>query len=175
MPCTPPPGGVELEHRKMRGLGVAYGSHRSTGLASTCASVLAPPLLSPPTRFASCGSLRARRNHVARQDAVAEPRREALDLSLDALGHVDAGAVGNVTVRPARVPSPRPIARAPRRHHSPPADAVHRFDDQHGSSGMRERDGRGETVGPAPTTPASSSMRLYPSPPVGRASTRIRR
>jgi hypothetical protein len=52
MPCTPPPGGVELEAMKMRGLGVAYGSRFGNGRAMTCPSVFAPPEMSPPTTFA---------------------------------------------------------------------------------------------------------------------------
>ena len=40
---------------------------------------------------------------VAGQHEVAEARREALDLGLDALGHVDGRAVGHVAVGPQRV------------------------------------------------------------------------
>jgi hypothetical protein len=33
MPWTPPPGGVEDEHKKMPAAGVAYGFDDNTGLA----------------------------------------------------------------------------------------------------------------------------------------------
>lgn len=36
MPCTPPPGGVELEQRKTRGSGVEYGSSRTIGRVKSC-------------------------------------------------------------------------------------------------------------------------------------------
>jgi hypothetical protein len=39
------------------------------------------------------------------QDAVPEPRGEALDLVLDRVGHVDGGAVGDVAVGPGDVPA----------------------------------------------------------------------
>ena len=47
---------------------------------------------------------------VAGGDDVAESRGEALHLGLDRLGHVLPRAVGNVAVRPCRVPSRRGAA-----------------------------------------------------------------
>ena len=49
MPCTPPPGGVELEHRYTPGIAVRYGFHRGVGRSTVCSRVPAPPLMSPPT------------------------------------------------------------------------------------------------------------------------------
>ena len=49
IPCTPPPGGVDPEHRYVPGSGTRYGSHRSAGLPMVWRSVLAPPAMSPPT------------------------------------------------------------------------------------------------------------------------------
>jgi hypothetical protein len=46
---------------------------------------------------------RGRRHHVPREDDVPEPRREALDLPLDAVGHVRVAAVRHVAVDPAGV------------------------------------------------------------------------
>src|SRR5215467_6174695 len=44
-----------------------------------------------------------RRQRVARQDALAETRRKALDLRLDARRHVHVRATGHVTVGPDRL------------------------------------------------------------------------
>ena len=62
-----------------------------------------PPLISPPTRFASMASSAAGRRDVARKDAVAKSRSVALDLRLDAFGHVDGRAIRHVAVRPEHV------------------------------------------------------------------------
>ena len=52
---------------------------------------------------------------VSREDAVAESWREAFDLALDAIGHVNSGAVRDVTVRPQGVPSCGRACRVPDR------------------------------------------------------------
>ncbi len=49
MPCTPPPGGVEDEHRYTPGSAVRYGFQRGVGRSKVWRSVEAPPLMSPPT------------------------------------------------------------------------------------------------------------------------------
>src|ERR1039457_7721217 len=56
MPCTPPPGGVDAEHRYTPSTAVRYGpargghaDHGGTGPSSVCRSVPAPLLMSPPT------------------------------------------------------------------------------------------------------------------------------
>ena len=40
---------------------------------------------------------------MTREDAVAKPWREALDLGFDTLGHIDCRSVGHVTVSPGNV------------------------------------------------------------------------
>jgi len=44
-------------------------------------------------------------DRVPRENALAETGSKSLDLLLDSFGHVDGAAVGNVTVRPAGVPT----------------------------------------------------------------------
>ena len=46
---TPPPGGVDDEHTRMRRSGVVYGTRRAAGRAHNCRKSAAPPLMSPPT------------------------------------------------------------------------------------------------------------------------------
>src|SRR5674476_938914 len=50
-PCTPAPGGVDDEQRYTPLIDVLYGSALTTGRKKSCRSVLAPPMMSPPTRF----------------------------------------------------------------------------------------------------------------------------
>ena len=49
MPCTPPPGGVEAEHKNMPSTPVAYGSSANPGRPIIWSGVFAPPPMSPPT------------------------------------------------------------------------------------------------------------------------------
>ena len=51
MPCTPPPGAVDAEHRYTLGEEVRYP--RIVGRKTSCIGSIAPPMMSPPTRFAS--------------------------------------------------------------------------------------------------------------------------
>lgn len=54
IPCTPPPGAVDAEHRYTFGDDVLYP--RAVGLNASCIGPIAPPIMSPPTRFASLAS-----------------------------------------------------------------------------------------------------------------------
>ena len=49
MPCTPPPGGVEDEHRYTPSIGVAQGCSEIVGRVKSWRRLPAPPLMSPPT------------------------------------------------------------------------------------------------------------------------------
>jgi hypothetical protein len=53
MPCTPPPGGVDDEHRNRFGTGVAYGSSAATGRKNCCDSSEEPREITPPTGLAA--------------------------------------------------------------------------------------------------------------------------
>jgi hypothetical protein len=59
------------------------------------------------------GLQRPRCKHVTGEHDIAEARGEALDLTFDALGHVDFGTVGDMTVRPSGVLTAR--SRTPSR------------------------------------------------------------
>ena len=48
-PWTPPPGGVDDEHRNSPGSGVVYGFQRTTGRNRSWRTSWTPPLMSPPT------------------------------------------------------------------------------------------------------------------------------
>jgi hypothetical protein len=97
MPWTPPPGGVELEQRKRRGLDVAYGFQRGAGRNRNCRSVLAPPPMSPPIMLGIVGLERRRRDRMTRKNDVAKAWRETLDLMLDPVGHVDVRRMRDMT------------------------------------------------------------------------------
>src|SRR5919204_6126638 len=56
IPCTPPPGGVDEEHRYTPRIGVRYGTRLRTGRKKSCPRFIAPPFRSPPTRFRLCAS-----------------------------------------------------------------------------------------------------------------------
>ena len=45
---------------------------------------------------------RGRRQHVAMEDQIAEAGREALELTLDPIGHVNGRTVRDVNIRPSR-------------------------------------------------------------------------
>jgi hypothetical protein len=49
MPCTPPPGGVDDEHRYRPRTGVAHGCSETRGRMKNCRRSVTPPLMSPPT------------------------------------------------------------------------------------------------------------------------------
>lgn len=56
IPCTPPPGRVDDEHRKTRGSGVAHGVRESTGRAASWRQSDEPPSMDPPTSLGLCAS-----------------------------------------------------------------------------------------------------------------------
>jgi len=49
-------GGVDAEQRYTPGTGVRYGLAQATGRVKSCEKIIAPPVMSPPTRFALCCS-----------------------------------------------------------------------------------------------------------------------
>ena len=69
--------------------------------------LIAPPVMSPPTRFGFRSSRSSVVSTLARRDERSEAGREPLDLSLDPLGHVRGRSVRHVAVRPRRVPAGR--------------------------------------------------------------------
>ena len=111
MPWTPPPGGVEDEHRYRPGIGVAYGFHDSVGRANSCARSCDPAADRAADVVRVVAFEIGRGHRCARQDEVAEAGREALELRLDARGHVDAGAARHVAVGPGGVLSGRRARR----------------------------------------------------------------
>jgi hypothetical protein len=50
IPCTPPPGGVDEEQRKIPLIGVRYGTALKIGRATICHKSLPLPVIVPPTR-----------------------------------------------------------------------------------------------------------------------------
>ena len=137
MPCTPPPGGVDAEHRYTPRIAVRYGFHRGVGRSTVCSSVAGPAV------DVAADVVRVVALHVRGgpdrlgQDQVAEAGREALDLRLDAgrtcrhgltrghvavgpegvlpggrAGRVDHARLGDQAVRPLRHAGPR--SRRPR-------------------------------------------------------------
>ena len=109
--------------RTCRGPRRPAGSRPSTGKRRRWASGTAPH--APPGERGAGGARRCRRSGrrrrgsgcgpraaagpsaLAREHEVAEPRREALELSLDPPGHVHGRAVRDVGVGPQRVPALR--------------------------------------------------------------------
>ena len=63
--------------------------------------------MSPPTRLALPAGEGRGRGDMAGEDDIAEPGGEPLDLGVDRRRHVDGRAVGDVAVRPQRVPARR--------------------------------------------------------------------
>src|SRR3989442_968171 len=82
MPWTPPPGGVDAEHRNTRGLGGEYGSSRATGRVKNWKRSATPPGIAPrdrsvesPVQLERAGTvaIAAQAPEVAgRQDRVAD-------------------------------------------------------------------------------------------------------
>ncbi len=163
MPCTPPPGGVEDEHRKIRGSGVAYGAGRSAGRARSWrrSASAAVDVAADVVRVLG---LDLRRPHrVPRHDHVAEARGEPLDLALDRLGHVGVGAVRDVAVGPQRVRALRGARSVEEallgdEHVGPPGSAAG------GDVGLRLRRARAACRRRAPCPPGGT-----PPPPTAPA------
>ena len=102
MPWTPTPGGVEDEQRYTPSNGVAYGLMRAIGRVQLRdVRRTAGNIASDEIRV-----LKVRREHgVTLVDAVAKPRSESLDLSLDTVSHVNDRSIRHMTVCPQRMSS----------------------------------------------------------------------
>src|SRR3954463_14862581 len=103
MPCAPAPGGVAAEHRYTPGMPVAYGSSAARGRRTSCRAVLAPGDDVAADVVGVVGLHAGDAPDVAREDALAEAGREALDLALDRLRRVPVVRGGHVGVRVERV------------------------------------------------------------------------
>ena len=72
---------------------------------------IAPPLMSPPIRFASMRSRSRGSRNIPSQDAIAKTRRKTLDLRFEAICHIDRRSVWHMTISPQ---SMLPLRRAAR-------------------------------------------------------------
>ena len=103
IPWTPPPGGVDDEHSRSRRSGVVYGHaarrrarEQLPQVGGAAVDVAADVVRVVRLQLAGPMTCRARMRSR-------KPGREALDLRLDRLGHVDGRAVRDVAVGPQRV------------------------------------------------------------------------
>ena len=104
MPCTPPPGGVDAEHRKSRRSGVAYGFRRATGpgeragAGRRAAVDVAADVVRVVGARASAGACTCRARTRSRKPGA----KRSICASI-ALGHVDRRAVAARGSRPSSV------------------------------------------------------------------------
>ena len=103
MPWTPPPGGVDEEHRNRPAIGRGVRVPADDGAEQELAHVLDAAVDVAADVVGVVRLHRARAVHGSGQDEVPEARRIPLDLRLDRLGRVPGPAVGDVAVRPGDV------------------------------------------------------------------------
>ena len=119
-PWTPPPGCADAEARNSDRTGVSARPHPGIGRNTSCWwSCAVPPLSAPPTRFASFGLERRRRQHVPTADRAVGNRVHALRSSPPwsptrfdhcPFRRLDLGAVGAAGCACTPTPSPFPAA-----------------------------------------------------------------